>query len=147
MRNLSRNQWFTKCNNNNSAEVWIKIKAAKGTAPRPPTHPRSQEEADSLCDSFAQRCSSENLPEHTNNTLTNMVPERVRTTTTATYEAVNTDQESNLSEIEDVIHSLKDTAPGDNTVCYSMIRNVPLSTRHLFPPTHQPVILRADTAH
>ena len=61
-----------------------------------------------------------------------MVPERVRTTTTATYEAVDTDQEFNLSEIEDVLHSLKDTAPGDNTVFYSMIRNVPLATRHLF---------------
>ena len=41
----------------NSAEVWRRIKAAKGTAPRPPTHPRPQEEADSLCDSFAERSS------------------------------------------------------------------------------------------
>ena len=32
------------------------------------------------------------------NTLTNMVPERVRTITTATYEAVDTDQEYTLSE-------------------------------------------------
>ena len=61
-----------------------------------------------------------------------MAPERVRTITTATYEAVDTDQEFNLSELEYVLHRLKDTAPGDDTVCYSMIKNTPLATRHLF---------------
>ena len=126
-------EWITKCNNNiNSAEVWIRIKAAKGTSPKPPTHPRLQEEADSLCDCFAQRCSPENLPERTNNILTNIVHARVRTITTATYEAVNTDQEFTLTELEDVLHRLKDTVPGDDTVCYSMIKNTPLATRQLF---------------
>ena len=133
MRNQSWNQWITDCNNNiNSAEVWRRIKAAKGTAPRPPTHPRPQAEADSLCDAFAQRSSSTNLPEHTNNILAQLAPERVRTITTATYEAVSTDQEFTLSALEDVLHLLKDTAPGDDTVCYSMIKNVPLATKHLY---------------
>ena len=112
VRNISWNQWITKYNNNiNSAEVWRRIKAAKGTSSKLPTHPRPQEEADSICDSFAQRCSLENLPERTNNILTNMLPERVHTITTATYEAVDTDQEFTLTELEDVLHSLKDTAP------------------------------------
>ena len=75
-----------------------------------------------------------------------MVPERVRTVTTATYEAVGTDQEFTISELEDVLYRLKDTAPGDDTVCYSMIKNTPLSTRHIFLQTHQPVILRGETA-
>ena len=61
-----------------------------------------------------------------------MVPERVRTVTTATYEAVDTDQEFTISELEDLLDRLKDTAPGEDTVCYSMIRNTPLSTRHIF---------------
>ena len=122
VRNQSWNQWITECNGNiNSAEVWRQIKAAKGTAPRPPTHPRPQEEADSLCDSFAQRSSSENLPEQTNNMLTGMAPERVRFITTATNAAAYTDQEFTLSELEDVLHRLRYTAPEDDTVCYSMI--------------------------
>ena len=133
VRNISWNQWITKCNNNiDSAEVWRRIKAAKKTAPRPPTHHRPQEEADSPCDSFAQRCSQENLPERTNNILTNLVPERVRTITTATYEAVDTDQELTISGLEDVLDCLNVTAPGEDTVCYSMIKNTLLSTRHLF---------------
>ena len=133
VRNLSWNQWITKCNNNiNSADIWRRIKAANGTAPRHPTHPLPQEEADSLCDVFAQRCSWENLPERTNNILTNMVPERVRIITTVSYEAVDTDKEFTLSELENVRHRLKDTALGDDTVCYSMIKNAPIATRHLF---------------
>ena len=119
MRNLFCNQWITKFNNNiNSAEVWRRIKAAKGTALIPPTDARHQKEADSLCDLFAQRCSPVNLPERTNNIITNMVTERVRTITTATYEAVDTDQEFTLPGFEDVLHRLKDTAPGDDTICY-----------------------------
>ena len=59
-----------------------------------------------------------------------MVPERVRTITTATYEAVDTDQEFSLSELEDVLHLLKDTAPGYDIVCHSMINNAPLATSH-----------------
>ena len=61
-----------------------------------------------------------------------MVPERVRTVTTATYEAMDTDQEFTISELENVLDRLKDTAPGDDTVCYPMIKNTPLSTRHIF---------------
>ena len=51
------------------------------------------EVADSPCGSFAQRCSPENLPEDTINKVKQMVPASVRTITTATYEAVDTDQE------------------------------------------------------
>ena len=64
-----------------------------------------------------------------------MVPERVRTITTATYEAVDTDQEFTLSELEDVLHRLKDTAPGDDTVCYSMIKNAPNFASSHFTPS------------
>ena len=114
------------------SDVWGKFKTTKRTAPRPHTHPMPQEEVDSLCDSFAQRCSSKNLPERTNNLQTNMVPECVRTITTASYKAVDTVQEFIISELENVQHRLKATALGDVTVCNSIIKNAPLATRHLF---------------
>ena len=60
-----------------------------------------------------------------------MVPEGVRIITTVSYEAVDTDQEFTLSELEDVLHRLMDTAP-DDTVCYSMIKNTPPDTSPLF---------------
>ena len=58
----------------------------------------------------------ENIPERTNNILKNIVPERVRTVTTATSEAVDTDQKFTISELEDVLDRLKDTTPGEDTV-------------------------------
>ena len=61
-----------------------------------------------------------------------MAPERVRIITEAIYKAVATDQEFTISELEDVLHRLKDTAPGYDTVCNSMIKNVALATKHLF---------------
>ena len=61
-----------------------------------------------------------------------MVTERVRTITIATYETVDTDQEFTISELEDVLYRLKETASGDDTVCYTMIMNTPLSIRYLF---------------
>ena len=54
---------------------------------------------------------------------------------------MDTDQEFTLSELEDVLHHLKDTAPGDDTVCYSLINQTPL------PQTHQPVIHIGEAAH
>ena len=104
VRNQSWNQWITDCNNNiNSSEVWIRIKAAKGTAPIAHTHHRPQEETDSLCDSCAQRCSPENVHEYTINKLTQMAQARVCTITHTAYEPVDTDQEFTLSELEDVL--------------------------------------------
>ena len=107
----------------------IRIKAAKGTAPRAP-----QEEADSLCDSFSQRYSPENLHEDTIAKPTQMAPARIRTITKAAYEPVDTDQEFTFAGLEEVVYRmiLNDIAPGDNTVCYSMIKNAPLATRKLF---------------
>ena len=61
----------------------------------------------------------------------NLVPERINIIRTAMNEAAETDQESTLSELEEILRHLKVTAPGLDTVCYSMIKNVPLSTRYL----------------
>ena len=111
VRNLSWNQWTTDCNNNiNSAEVWIRIKAAKGIAPRAPTHHMPQEEEDPISDSCAPRCSPENLHEDTIHKLTQMAPARIRIITTAAYEPVGTDQDVTLCELEDVLYRLTDTA-------------------------------------
>ena len=46
-------------------------------------------------------------------------------------EAAETDREFNLSELEEIMFHLKDTAPGVDTLCYSMINNTSLSARYL----------------
>ena len=61
-----------------------------------------------------------------------MIPAHIRTITTASYEPVDTDQEFTLSELEYILYRLKDTAPEEDTVCYSMIKNTLLVIRNLF---------------
>ena len=61
----------------------------------------------------------------------NLIPESISIIRTAMNEAAETDQESTLSELEEILLHQKDTAPGVDTVCHSMIKNVPLSTRYL----------------
>ena len=91
-----------------------------------------QQQPNATTKSTQQRYGEELRQKNEQNVLTNMVQERARTVTTATYEAVYTDQEFTISELEGVLDRLKDTTPGEDTVCYSMIKNTPLSTVHLF---------------
>ena len=89
------------------------IKAAKGTVLGAPTHTRPQEEADStmLTGKLTRR---HYLQTNTSGT---------RTITKETYEPVDTDPEFTLYVLEYVLHRLRDTAPEEDTVCYSMIKN------------------------
>ena len=132
VRNNSWNAWITECNNNpNTAEVWRRIKAANGRPQLAATHPRPKEEANILCDTFIQRSSSVNLPKDTTETLTELFPDRVNIIKTVINKEAETDRNFTLSELDEVISHLKDTAPGIDTVCYSMIKNMPLPTKYL----------------
>ena len=57
----------------------------------------------------------QNLPVLTKNIRTNMVPEHVDTIKTANNAALDTDQEFTLSALEDVLHRLSGTAPGEDS--------------------------------
>ena len=71
--------------------------------------------------------------------LSIIVPEHVRTITSATYQAVDTDQEI-------ILHRLKDTAPEDDCfLCNDQERTTSYETP--LPQTHQPVIHRGKTVH
>ena len=82
-----------------------------------------------MCATFIQRASSDNLPEDTTNALADLVPDRINIRT-AINEETETDREFTLSELEEIISHLKDTVPGVDTMSYSMIKDVPLSSRY-----------------
>ena len=141
VRNNSWNAWITECNNNpNMAEVWRRIKAANGRRQLVSTYPRPQEEANRLCTTFIQRSSSDNLPTDTTKALTGCFPDRINTIKTA----IN--RETETIQLEEIISHLKDTAPDEDIVCYSMIKILPLPTKYLIPnQTYQPVIYGRST--
>ena len=133
VRNLYWNQQITDCNNSiNSSEIWRRIKAQQEQrrGPLPTIYPRNRKTH--YVTPLYNDGHRKTTPEDTINTLTQMVSARVRAITTAAYELVDTDMEFTLSELEDILYRLKDTVPGDDTVCYSMIKNAPLATRNLF---------------
>ena len=62
-----------------------------------------------------------------------MVPERVDTITAPINEEVDSDNMFTLSELEDILHRLKDIAAGEDSVCYSMKNNAELPIGHISP--------------
>ena len=132
VRNNSRNTWITQCNNNpNTAEVWRRIKSATGRPQMVSTHPKPREEAERMCATFIQRSSLDNLPENTIETLNILIHERINIIKAAMREVTETDREFTRSELENVLTHPRDTAPSIDTMCYSMIKNAPLSARYL----------------
>ena len=111
--------------------MWRRIKAANGRPQLAATHPRPQEEANRLCATFIQRSSSDNLPTDTTKTLTEFFPNRINLIKTAINKEAETDRDFTLSELDEIISHLKDTAPGIDTVCYSMINNLSVLSKYL----------------
>ena len=132
VRNQSWQKWIEECNTLNTHDIWRRIKTSTGAAPRPPTHPEPKQEADTICERFTQRCSLQNLPQSTVEQLADDLPRRLLTIRDACTEEKDTNQIFTLSELEAVLVHLKDTTPGEDTICYSMIRNTPLAFRHTF---------------
>ena len=90
------------------------------------THPRPQEEANRLCATFIQRSFTD-----TTKTLTEFFPNGINLIKTAINKEAETDREFTLSELDEIISHLKDTAPGIDTVCYSMIKNLSVPSKYL----------------
>ena len=111
--------------------MWRRIRSASGTMPRPPTHPEPDMEAARLCVEFTDRSSAQNLPLSTQLILADLAPMREAHIDAAIQEEHQTDRAFNLSELEMVLDGLHDTAPGADTVSYSMIKNALLGFRHL----------------
>ena len=63
---------------------------------------------------------------------TDMVPECVSTITMETNKAVDTYQEFTRYVLEKLAHRLRDSTLGGCSVCYSIIKNAPLATIHIF---------------
>ena len=126
VRNASWDKWITEINTTpNVRDMWRRIRSASGTTPRPPTHPEPDMEAARLCVEFTDRSSAQNLPLSTQLILADLAPMREAHINAAIQEEHQTDRAFNLSELEMVLDGLHDTAPGADTVSYSMIKNAP----------------------
>ena len=126
IRNKSWDDWLTKNNTDiNSKAIWQRIKRCTGTTQHPPTHADPLQESNRLLWEFVARSSSDRLQEEDVRTLQLQQPIRL----VQLHDAINSysdgDRPINISEINNVLKKTRDSAPGEDTIVYSMIKYAP----------------------
>ena len=127
VQHQSWQDWINSCNSEiNSRQMWRKIKAACGVAPRPSTHPDPAMQAEEICSQFIQRSDDNNLPDDIRDQRQYYDSHRRRVIYDAICTPTESDRPFTLSELEHVLKGKKrDTAPGFDDYTYSMIRMTP----------------------
>ena len=121
MKNNCWNKWITDANNCVSAkQLWQKIKKATGTAQRRPKHPNPEAESNRILREFINRSSSDQLTQQHTQDITDTI-------TNAMEQNSLTDIHITSQEINAVIKEAKNTAPGEDTISYTMIKHAPQS--------------------
>ena len=125
VKHYSWYKWACECNNNtSSAAIWTRIRRCLGLPPREPTHPDPLAKANEIVDTFAARCSSNNLDQNTQDQLDRLRPIRITRINEAREQNAVTDRHITMDELNNVL-SHKDTAPGADHMLYTMIANLP----------------------
>ena len=125
VKHYSWYKWACECNNNtSSAAIWTRIRRCLGLPPREPTHPAPLAKANEIVDTFAARCSSNNLDQNTQDQLDRLRPIRITRINEAREQNAVTDRHITMDELNNVL-SHKDTAPGADHMLYTMIANLP----------------------
>ena len=118
-------QWTEELNGmqTTTGDMWRRIKAVSGAPPPVPRHPDPQKKAEELCQSFAERSDSSNLPPRVRQALQAVSDVRQEKADAAIREEHETDQPFTAKEFEAASSHRRDTSPGDDEVSYSMIAN------------------------
>lgn len=106
-------------------ELWKRINIVQGREPPPPKHPDPITKANEINDRFIARSASSNLNPGTANHLTQTHDQRWA----RINNAINTDHPADcpftMEELEAALALKKDSAPGEDTITFSMIKNTP----------------------
>ena len=125
VKHYSWYKWACECNHSTSSTaIWARIRRCLGVQPREPTHPDPLTKANEICDTFAARCSLNNLDQNTQDQLDRLRPNREARINAAQEQNADTDRHITMDELINVL-SHKDTAPGADLMLYSMIANLP----------------------
>ena len=121
VKNNYWNKWIPDANNCVSAkQLWQKIKKATGTAQRRPKHPNPEAESNRILREFINRSSSDQLTQQHTQDITDTI-------TNAIEQNSPTDIHITSQEINAVIKEAKNTAPGEDTISYTMMKHAPQS--------------------
>ena len=128
-------QWCESINAHTSiSSLWSQLNEARGDRHTPlPNHPDPAAEAENLMQAFKTRRDTKNLPRKTINTLKRMKPRRIACVEYNCGLRDTTDQPFTMHELQAILKSGKDTAPGEDRITNSMIL-------HAGPEGHQAIL-------
>ena len=105
--------------------LWSCLRTASGRGPRrPAAHPDPEARAEELVSSYAERASSERLPLEVRQRQLQLRPERLRRIANAVNTEDVTDCPFTQSELTRAKRRSRDTAPGEDGITYTMLRNM-----------------------
>ena len=116
-------KWSSEMNNQTTVrELWGRIRQASGVPHRPPRHPDPVGKAEQLTTDFAARCDPTKLHPRIQKALSSRESKRRVRVQTAKHLPHEADRPFTIRELEQVLRGRRDSAPGDDGVLYSMIR-------------------------
>ena len=126
-RNQSWDRWVTEVNyTTNTKIIWDRIKRCRGNNNQITLHPNPLDNSTLLCTQFKDRCKTNNLPASTINKLNNLYNDRTNTINVNITTPSGTDRPFNTFELHQAISTrTKDSAPGSDTITYSIIKHLP----------------------
>ena len=129
-KNNSWLKWVNQLNGQTRNRIfWRRIENVKGTPTRPDIHLYPENKANELVDSFAQRTLVTNLPLHTQQDLTNKFRHRQQLINKAIHQSSTSNTPFTIQELDIALLRSRDTAPGEDSVTYSMISKSPIEIK------------------
>ena len=125
-RNKAWDEWLTKNNTElNSKKLWQRIKRCTGINQQTPAHQNPQQESNIILTEFVDRCASHQLPDEDIRALQQQKPIRQQLIQDAINSPSECDRPITISEIENVLKNVRDSAPGEDMIAYSMLKKAP----------------------
>ena len=118
--------WCKQLGDMGSAQIWREIKKIRGKSSQPKVI-NPKEEANKLAHHFATRADHQTLPEEVKSALEKQQPDRLHSIHLAKSEHADTDTPFTPHELETVLSTPKNSAPGEDKLTYIFYSKSPPS--------------------
>ena len=118
-------EWCGKLHEHTSTkQLWLWLNRVAGKKQKANTHPNPLQEAKRLAETFADRSASNQLPIQTQNIQNNLQDQRWTNINQACLEEDITNTPFTTAELKNTYKAKRDTAPGADSITYTMIQNM-----------------------
>ena len=125
-------KWCETFGRGTTKDMWTRVKKITNRTPRPPQPLQPQEQAQTLCDEFAQRSAIRPpLPQVNPPPPAQAEAQLRQIIEAATQQIADTDRPFTTQELNTALQHAKNTSPGEDTIPYELLRKAPEEWRRL----------------